>query len=241
MSGGPRESWGQPGLCVPAAHLAGGGGDNPSRGAQIALNGCVHVTAPWQEQVCGQPLPACTPGRGVLNGYPRPATHPRHLRRKIDQTLLQQLLQGLAFYSFAEEQVRSDCGGGEASTSGGSRGAAWLQKAEERLGMWLQAEQDVEAARQQQERDQGTSCSWAAGGCGGQDLLVDVPRPGLLAPPPGAVHRTLPPLLLAELPPDGAGGYKLRQRVSGGVRRDKRPSAGRRRAISEFSVRVYGC
>lgn len=75
----------------------------------------------------------------------------------------------------------------------------------------------------------------------GSTLIIDAPRPGLLTPPAGAVHRTLPPLLTVEAAADGSGGYKLRHRTSGSGRRDKRQSLGRRRAISEFSVSGLVC
>jgi hypothetical protein len=148
---------------------------------------------------------------------------------------MQQLVQGLAFYSFAEEQVQQRASGGDGG-DGGSK--AWLRGAEEALGRWAAAELEVAAALALEQQRQG--CNQAAAGGAGGETVIDALRPGLLAPPPGAVHRTLPPLLVAELSQDGGGAYKLRRRVSGSARRDKRPSAGRRRAISEFSVREEG-
>jgi hypothetical protein len=106
---------------------------------------------------------------------------------------------------------------------------SWLSAAEECLAVWLHAEERLAAGGQQaaasDESFSGT-------------MVIDSPRPSLLSAPPGAVHRTLPPLLLAEAAADGSGAYRLRRRTSGNGRRDKRQSVGRRRAISEFSVRT---
>jgi len=142
-------------------------------------------------------------------------------RRGTDQTLLHQLLQGLAFYSFVEEQQSSSLSAsddGEECEPNGS----FVSKAEERLAQWLHAEQQLE-----QQQQQSTM---------GSPMLIDAPHPGLLSAPPGAVHRSLPPLLIAEAAADGSGAYRLRRRTSGSGRRDRRPSVGRRRAISEFAV-----
>jgi hypothetical protein len=102
------------------------------------------------------------------------STLPRRCRsRGADDTLLQQLFQGLSFYTFAEEQGAgdrrgpgqrrdrvsgggaaagpgercADAGGLEAAAEDGAEAAVaadWLERAEEGLGAWLEAERDLE-------------------------------------------------------------------------------------------------
>ncbi len=64
------------------------------------------------------------------------------------------------------------------------------------------------------------------------EILVPALNPGLLQPPVGCVHRTLPPLLVCE---EGEGGtLRLRRKSTSG--RQKSGAYKKRRAVSQMAV-----
>ena len=222
-----------------------GGGGRLSKGMLRASSsfGRLSALAGGAGGACGGGSGACGGGGGALSvdvaGFL--AHHGARTPEGSDQALVQQLAQGLPFYCFAEERMAA---AGTAAQRSDGAGGGWLAEEEAALDEWLAAEESFERAqrrRQQQEQQQQQHGEGGGDEEGPGVFVVPDPPQGLLAPPPGAAHRALPPLLLAEPPPAAGGVGRLRRRTSGLGQWQRRRSTGRRRAMSELSVRANLC